>query len=76
MWKYWLKKFWWVHGEIFIYGTISTLMASGFICVGKIYEDLKELKAAGIAILIGILMYIYNKIRSNGKEPIKSEDNK
>jgi hypothetical protein len=74
MWKQWFRKFWWVNGERIVYSVICLLMSIGFIWAGLKWPALKELVATGIAVLIGLLMYLYNRIRGNGKEPLK-EDN-
>jgi hypothetical protein len=71
--KTWFKKFWWVHGERFVYGTLTFIIATYFIWLGIRIPAVKELVATGVAVYIGLLMYLYNKIRGNGKEPMKEE---
>jgi hypothetical protein len=76
MWKQWFRKFWWVHGEIVIYGTVSTIFGVSFICLGSKCSTLSDLKGAGMTILVGVAMYVFKKMQGNGKEPLKSEEKK
>jgi H+/Cl- antiporter ClcA len=70
--KTWFKKFWWVHGERHIYGFYAFAMACMFVYIGKSH-NMPEFTGAGTTILIGLATLFFNRVRGNGKEPLKPE---